>query len=114
MSEDELQAQVVGFARDLGWLVYHTRDSRRSAPGFPDLVMVHERSGALLFAELKRDGKQPTPEQVRWLRALALRGAAFVWRPADWRSGEVGRALHRWAHGRTPDVHELAPGRVRP
>jgi len=97
MLERELQAQVVELARWLGWLVYHTYDSRRSAPGFPDLVMVHEGSGALLFAELKRDGQHPTPEQQRWLRALGRRGVAFVWRPRDLYDGSIAAALRRWS-----------------
>ena len=100
MLEAELQRQVLEVARMLGWLCYHTHDSRKSESGFPDLVMVHERSGSTLFAELKRDGQEPTPEQWRWLRALGVRGVAFVWRPADLRDGSIGRALQRYA--RTP------------
>ncbi len=111
MSEDELQAQVEQFARGMGWLVYHTRDSRRSERGFPDLVLVHPHAGATLFVELKRDGEHPTPDQWRWLRALALRGAVFVWRPLNWRTGEVGRALRRWGLGHTAVE---CPGRVAP
>jgi hypothetical protein len=70
MLEADLQSAVVKLARTLGGLVYHTHDSRRSAAGFPDLVIVFERTGAILFAELKQDGKHPTPEQNQWLRAL--------------------------------------------
>ena len=51
MTEAQLQDAIVQMARVLGWLVYHTFDSRRSAAGFPDLVMV--RNGRLIFAELK-------------------------------------------------------------
>ena len=97
MLERELQQQVIDLAKMLGYLVWHAYDSRRSAPGFPDLVMVHERNGATLYAELKRDGQHPTVDQRRWLHALALRGAAYVWRPADLRSGEIARVLTRWA-----------------
>ena len=43
---------VVDLARTLGWRVYHTYDSRRSQPGFPDLVLVRER---ILFLELKSE-----------------------------------------------------------
>jgi hypothetical protein len=97
MTERQLQAAVVELARMLGWLVYHTYDSRRSLEGFPDLVMAHPRSGALLFAELKTARGKATPEQLEWLRVLALRGAAFLWRPADLHDGSISRALHRWA-----------------
>ena len=33
LSEDELQAAIIEMAETLGWLVYHTRDSRGSAEG---------------------------------------------------------------------------------
>lgn len=42
---------VVDAARLNGWLVYHTHDSRRSAEGFPDLVML--RLSRMVVAELK-------------------------------------------------------------
>lgn len=99
MLEDELQAQVLDLVRIIGGpgaLAYHTRDSRKSAPGFPDLVLLHERSGRLLAAELKRDGAHPTLEQRRWLQAWALRGEAHVWRPVDLRNGTIARVLQRW------------------
>ena len=97
MMEADLQAAVVKLARMLDYLCYHTHDSRRSAPGFPDLVMVHPRSGVIVFAELKSATGRVTPEQDQWLRALAVRGAAFVWRPRDLADGSVTRALQRYA-----------------
>lgn len=101
MSETDLQASVVELARRLGFLVYHVYDSRKSAPGFPDLVLLHKRSGNLLVAELKSATGTVTPEQDEWLRAFALRGAAFLWRPEHWRDGTILRALNRYA--RTPE-----------
>ena len=47
MTEKQFMAQVVELAKLKGWLVYHTYDSRRSEPGFPDLCMV--RKGTCLF-----------------------------------------------------------------
>lgn len=82
MTEREWQSFVVDLAGSSGWWTYHTFDSRRSTAGFPDLVLV--RGGELIFAELKRDGGRPTPEQLAVL--LMLRGAgqtAVVWTPAD-------------------------------
>jgi hypothetical protein len=40
----------------------------------------------LIFAELKAEGEQPTPEQREWLRDLAGAGEVevYVWRPSDW------------------------------
>ena len=38
MTEKQFQSHIVQYAKMRGWLVYHTHDSRRSEPGFPDLV----------------------------------------------------------------------------
>lgn len=72
-------------------LAYHTHNSERSAPGFPDLVLVHPRKRKIIFAELKRDGEYPTTEQRLWLAALSTIEEACphnvtvaLWRPADW------------------------------
>jgi len=83
--EKEFLGQVVQLARLLGWLVYHTHDSRRSAAGFPDLALCHPRLGRLVLAELKVRGRRPSAEQGRWLAALRAAGAtAYLWTPADW------------------------------
>lgn len=88
MSEATLQAQVITAARAVGWLVYHTHDSRRSQPGFPDLVLVHARQGRVLFRELKAERGRVHPKQREWLEALQAAGQnAAVWRPSDWLSG---------------------------
>lgn len=85
MSEKVFQGQVEQLAiQCCGWLLYHTRYSLRSPAGFPDLVLV--RRGRLIFAELKRDGKDPTPAQQGWAEQLrACQGVeVYLWRPADW------------------------------
>jgi hypothetical protein len=97
MSETDLQAAVVDLAGRLNYLCYHTFDSRRSTKGFPDLVLLHKRSGNLVVAELKSATGVVTPEQDEWLRAFALRGAAFLWRPEHWRDGSIVRTLKRYA-----------------
>jgi len=76
--------RVRAYAQLNQWLCYHTHDSRRSAPGFPDLVLV--RGGRLLFAELKTDRGIVTLPQREWLAALteANRVETHVWRPANW------------------------------
>jgi hypothetical protein len=82
-SEKAFMADVVTLARQLGWLVYHTHDSRRSEPGYPDLTMV--RAGRVVVAELKREAGKVTEAQAKWLDAFrAARVPAFVWRPSDW------------------------------
>lgn len=50
-SEAAFQRQVVNLAEFYGWLIYHTHNSQRSAPGFPDLTLA--RGPELIFAELK-------------------------------------------------------------
>jgi hypothetical protein len=94
MSEGDLQTNVLDCVRKLGGLAYHTHDSRRSAAGFPDLVIVFPRTGALLFVELKSTDGRVTAEQVRWLEALRraerIRACGvYLWRPEDWVSGHI-------------------------
>lgn len=95
LTEKQWQQRVVDFARLKRWLVYHTFDSRHSAPGFPDLVLV--RAPRIIFAELKTDrapAKLP-PAQEKWIqelvacRAASLHFDVFVWRPADWSAVRV-------------------------
>jgi VRR-NUC domain len=98
-TERDWMHMVYGYAKLTGWLVYHTHDSRRSAAGFPDLVMV--RGGRVIFAELKAEKGTLRTEQREWLERLcvvedyseqhaALAGpetpavAVKVWRPSDW------------------------------
>ncbi len=97
ISEKHFQVQVLELARLSGWRCYHTHDSRKSAPGFPDLVLV--RSPVVLFAELKTEGGEATPEQRVWLAALrACPGvAARLWRPGDWPEIERVLAMRRAA-----------------
>ena len=59
--------------------------------GFPDLVLA--RQGRLIFAELKREGRKPTPPQQGWLEVLATCAGVevYLWTPADW--GEIVRIL---------------------
>jgi hypothetical protein len=84
--EADFQAQLVSAAKRMGWsLVYHTRFSMQSEPGFPDLVLVNTRQGRVLFVELKRDREDPTTAQATWLAALsACRQEAYCWKFADW------------------------------
>ena len=92
MSERELQEQVVCVARHLGWLVYHTFDSRRSEPGFPDLVLV--RGQKVLFRELKTGRGRVSEAQRLWLERLAVAGADVgVWRPEQWLDGTIQEVL---------------------
>lgn len=87
MREEDLAVEVVKYAKVLGLLRYHTYRSQRSEPGFPDEVLVGRR---VLYRELKRAGKNPTPAQQHWLDRLAAAGQDVgVWRPEDLVSGRI-------------------------
>ena len=78
------QARVLELLRTAGYKCYHTRDSRGSQPGFPDLVAV--RPGhPIIFAELKTVTGKLTSEQHVWLEHLrrAQGHEVFVWTPRD-------------------------------
>ena len=83
MTEAEFQAQVIALATLGGWAHYHTFDSRKSAAGFPDLVLV--RRNQVLFIELKSERGRVSPEQRAWLDRLeqAVPGSTDVWYPHD-------------------------------
>ena len=82
ISEQEFQNTITTLAKSMGWLVYHTYDSRRSTPGFPDLVLV--RGNRIMFRELKKEIGKLTGSQRGWLDSLAAAGAdAGVWRPSQ-------------------------------
>ena len=81
LTEKEWQAHVIETATLFGWRCYHTFDSRRSADGFPDLVMVRER---VVWAELKRETGKLTVAQWDWITALEAAGQeVYVWKPSD-------------------------------
>jgi hypothetical protein len=83
VSEKVHQAMIVELAALAGWRTFHPYDSRRSAPGFPDLTMV--RGTELLFVECSTDRGKLTGPQREWLAALGQTGAeAVVWRPRHW------------------------------
>jgi len=97
MLEADLQRSIVVAARDFGWLVYATYRSFRSEPGFPDLVMVHPKTGRVIIAEIKtakgtlskprwnKAGTRLLPGQDTWGEAFeAAPGVEYyLWRPAD-------------------------------
>ncbi len=102
LTEAQFQEKVTTRARARGWLVYHTYDSRRSAPGFPDLVLA--RDGRVMFVELKASSGRISAAQREWLTALGATdpagnvsnpfrmtatadGSALsveIWRPNQW------------------------------
>lgn len=82
ITEKALQTAIVDAARYHGWYVHHHHDSRRSEPGWPDLVLL--RAGEAIFAELKREDGKVTAEQAHVLELLEAAGCdAVVWRPSQ-------------------------------
>lgn len=103
MSEAQLQDAVVELAQLLGWEVAHFRPARTTdgwrtavsadGKGFPDLTLVRDR---VIFAELKSDIGKLSPDQDRWAACISDAGCQHeVWRPEQWRSGEIEFVL-RW------------------
>lgn len=84
ITEKQFMAQIVQLARLCGWLVYHTHDSRRSEPGFPDLLML--KDGRIVVFECKVGKNKLTADQERWM--LAFREVEnctmFVVYPDSW------------------------------
>ena len=94
MTEKEWQNEVQTLAAWGGWSYYHTHDSRRSQPGFPDLVLWRER---VIFAELKTEKGRVRPDQKRVMNELKKAGAdVYLWRPSD--RDEVDAVLLKKPH----------------
>ena len=71
MTEQQVQEQVIALLVEAGASPppYHTHDSRRSEPGFPDVVAV---VGRVVWAvECKTSTGKLSGPQTRWLNALA-------------------------------------------
>ena len=117
MTEAELQREVNKRLRANGWRFAHFRTAITSKgayvtamngnKGFPDVIAI--RGHRLLFAELKKQGKNLEPEQAEWRDALegcqvavlrddgsGLMGRLpeiYSWKPADLINGEITRVL---------------------
>ena len=90
MTEKQLQSAIVKLAKLTGYLSYHTHDSRRSPAGFPDLVLVHEKTGFLIFIECKSGKGVRSADQQRWADALVNSKAKYYTiRPCHWADGTV-------------------------
>lgn len=89
-TEASFQDAVLMLAHLTGYCAYHTFDSRRSAPGFPDIILA-KPGKTLLCIELKTLTGKVTREQWQWLDVLhATKGIrAEVWRPDMWQHIEA-------------------------
>lgn len=111
ISEVQFMAQVTELAELRGWQWVHFRPGRTahgwrtpvSGPlgkGWPDLFLIRAKDRRIIFAELKKDGALPTPEQRIMLDLLEEVTSSLVhhtdneweeapvevwlWRPQDW------------------------------
>lgn len=85
ISEKAFESQVKDLAKIFHWKYYHTWRSIHSPAGFPDCVLVSVERQRIIFAELKSEAGQPTPEQYEWLVELTEAGCkeVYLWRPSD-------------------------------
>jgi len=84
ITEAQFERQVKDLASLFGWEYYHTWKSYHSPAGFPDSVLVNTEQQRTIFAELKSEAGQPSPEQYEWLVALTEAGnETYLWRPSD-------------------------------
>lgn len=91
MSEDDLEEAVRDMLKVYGLWGYHTHNSRRSEPGWPDWVIVGKR---VLYRELKSADGTSRPAQTRVRNLLVAAGADWgLWRPADLASGRIAEEL---------------------
>jgi hypothetical protein len=86
ISEKDFQAKVRQYAHKRGWECYHTHDSRKSDPGFPDCVFARDFGPVrLIVAELKVPPGKPSAAQRKWLKLFEGAGVpAYLWYPHDW------------------------------
>lgn len=91
ITEADFMAAIVVDAERLGFLVYHTHDSRRSDPGFPDLFMLHPTKLRIVILEVKGMKTKVSALQRVWIKALQAFSAvvspkrfyAAIVRPSD-------------------------------
>ena len=96
-SEKEFMQGVIELAHLLGWRHFHDNATNgprhcwhcgrkstqpRNIEGWPDLVLI--RRPRVIWAELKREGEEPTDAQLGWLEELRACGQeVYIWRPSD-------------------------------
>ena len=84
VSEQAYMSTIQQAAEIYGWYQYHTHDSRRSTPGFPDLVLI--KPPKVIFLEVKREKARLSVAQADVLAMLwgCNEVQAAVVRPSDW------------------------------
>lgn len=84
ISEKELAATVIDYAKLMKWMVFFTWRSIHSPKGELDLRLI--RPPRVIFAELKTEKGKLTPAQTETIEALKQCPGVdcFVWRPSHW------------------------------
>lgn len=73
MKESEIERKVVKYCKSRGLIIY--KFTSPASRGVPDRIIIgHE---AVLFLELKQEGKKPTPLQMREINQINARGGGF-------------------------------------
>lgn len=91
MTESDLLRAVESLCDELGLAYWHDRDSRRNAPGLPDLLIAGKR---IIFAELKSKTGTLKPAQRRWRNIIRDAGGEwYLWYPGDLRDGTIRAVL---------------------
>lgn len=106
-SESDFQKQVIEYAHLLGYKVAHFRSVcvkrkngteswqtpvQADGEGFPDLIIIRERDGRMVVAELKSNVGKLSKKQTVWISLFRSGGTeAYVWRPSDW--NEIEKVL---------------------
>lgn len=98
MLEADLQNTIIEMCGWFGLYVYHTHDSRKSAGGFPDLVIIGDHG--VLYRELKTEKGHLSKDQAEVLERLRKAGQdAAVWRPSDLALGAIRGELQIFSKG---------------
>ncbi len=93
-TEAQFQTEIITVADQLGWMYYHTHNSKHSPSGWPDLVLLHPVRRKLIIWELKSRKGKATLAQIAWINGLRSVGinAAVKW-PVDWADESIQREL---------------------
>ncbi len=99
VEEEALEADIAALVAARGGRFYHTRDSRRSPFGWPDVALwTPARPNTLILSELKRDEYHKprwTDDQLAWRRILedCTTLEYYAWGPLHLSTGTIDWTL---------------------
>lgn len=69
--ESDLHLEIISYCRNRGWIVFHGSMAHRAMRtlGEPDVIAATD-DGRTIYAEIKRPGSKPTPQQQAMLHWL--------------------------------------------